>query len=171
MDEKRQPPEYIEAVYSRPRAVTALTLISRALVALTAAVFVFSAAVLLLDEWTVGCAYIFFTGVPFVAVSLVRAVINSARPYEVYLMPEGFIGTGRRSGRSYPSRHVFSSFVIGVMSFAVHPILGILLLLFGVCLGACRVLLGIHFIKDVLAGALVGVFSGTAGMLIVNYCL
>ena len=171
MVENKQPPEYIGEVYSRPRLRAALSVFSRAAVAFVAVSFIFSAAVLLFERWTVGCAYLFFTCMPFIMVSLMRAVINSPRPYELYAMPEKFKSSGRKEGRSFPSRHVFSAFVIGVMSLTVSPMLGCLLLFLGVCLGACRILLGIHFVKDVLAGAFIGAFSGTVGILIVNFCL
>ena len=43
--------------------------------------------------------------------------------------------------------------------------LGIGLLLLGAVLGVMRVLLGVHFIRDVVAGALIGVISGAIGLL------
>ena len=36
---------------------------------------------------------------------------------------------------------------------------------FGAVLAALRVLLGVHFIRDVVAGALIGVISGVIGLL------
>jgi len=42
--------------------------------------------------------------------------------------------------------------------------LAIGLLLFGIVLAVSRVLLGIHFIRDVVCGAAVGVISGLVGI-------
>jgi membrane-associated phospholipid phosphatase len=44
--------------------------------------------------------------------------------------------------------------------------LGIILLALGVLLCIARVLLGIHFVRDVIAGALIGVCSAALGILI-----
>ena len=165
-----QAPKYIQTVYSMPRLVIALKAVSLLCVISSVSVFAVSSLLLLLDEVTRGIAYLVFTGVPFLGVSVLRARLSLARPYEIYDMPSGFSDSQRR-GRSFPSRHVFSAFVIGVMSFLVSPILGGILLLLGASLGACRVLLGIHFVRDVVAGALIGVFFGVLGIIIVNYCL
>ena len=37
-----------------------------------------------------------------------------------------------------------------------------------VILGAARVLLGIHFIRDVIAGGLIGIVSGIIGLLVAS---
>ena len=44
--------------------------------------------------------------------------------------------------------------------------LSVILFLFGILLSVCRVLLGMHFIRDVLTGALVGILSGVIGILV-----
>ena len=103
-------------------------------------------------------------GVPFVLVTLLRRVIDLKRPYGVY----GFYEEPPKDkkGRSFPSRHAFSAFVIGTTAVFLYPLVGGVLLLFGILLSVCRVLLGIHFIRDVLCGALIGVASALIGVLI-----
>ena len=108
--------------------------------------------------------------IPFILVSLARRAVNLKRPSEVFdLRALGIDTQGFKRGFSFPSRHVFSGFLIGtalIMSSA--PAVGIVVLVLSALLGAARVLLGIHFLRDVIAGALVGAFSAVAGILIIG---
>lgn len=103
--------------------------------------------------------------VPFVIVTLVRMLINAPRPYEVYSFYER--KPKQKSGQSFPSRHVFSAFVIATLAWALSPVLSLILVLVGVILAVSRVLLGMHFVIDVVAGGLIGILSGIIGILIV----
>ena len=109
-----------------------------------------------------GLAVLLSAALPFFAVGFVRMMIDAPRPYELYDFYEN--KPKEREGRSFPSRHAYSSFVIATIAFAYSVPLGIGLLLMGLALAASRVLLGIHFIRDVLCGALVGVISGLLGI-------
>jgi membrane-associated phospholipid phosphatase len=102
-------------------------------------------------------------GVSFAALSLLRRLLNRPRPYEVYHMAPLLHKDTR--GKSFPSRHVFSIFVIAVSLLYVlpRPYLGAVLLGLGVVLAAVRVLAGVHFLRDVLAGAAIGVLSAVIG--------
>lgn len=102
--------------------------------------------------------------VPFVIVSVMRRLIDMKRPYEVYRFFD--VPPKNKCGKSFPSRHVFSAFVIGTSLAFINPFLGCMLCVIGALLAACRVLLGIHFIRDVVAGALIGIVGGVLGMLI-----
>ena len=105
--------------------------------------------------------------VPFVLVSLFRRVVNLKRPCEVFdLEAFGVDTAGFKTGRSFPSRHVFSGFLIATTLFPTLPVLGAVLLLLTTALGAARVLLGIHFLRDCVAGALLGTLSAIIGLLI-----
>ena len=105
-------------------------------------------------------------GCPFVLVTLLRRLINFKRPYEVYGFYE--IPPKDKKGKSFPSRHAYSSFVISVMALYLSPAIGIVLLVFSLALCVFRVLLGIHFIRDVACGALIGILSSVVGMLILT---
>lgn len=101
--------------------------------------------------------------ISFVLVSLLRKAINAPRPYEVFgiapVIPKG------TKGKSFPSRHAFSIFVIGMTFLATCPLpwVGWLVLALGVCLACVRVLAGVHFPRDVVAGALIGILCGWLG--------
>ena len=96
--------------------------------------------------------------VSFVVLSIFRYFYDAPRPYEVFDTPS-LIRKDTR-GKSFPSRHVFSAFVIAVTVFyTCHP-LGIFLGICSLLLAISRVLGGVHFTKDVLAGAVSGILCG-----------
>jgi membrane-associated phospholipid phosphatase len=109
---------------------------------------------------------VLITAVPFLGVSVVRRIIGAPRPYELLEFYER--APKKKSGCSFPSRHVFSVFIIGTVLLAQNLPIGILLLSLGVLLAVFRVLLGIHFIRDVVAGAIAGALSGGIGILILH---
>ena len=107
--------------------------------------------------------------IPFVLVSVIRRVANMPRPSEIFdFEAYGMDVRGFRTGRSFPSRHVFSGFLIGAALLPYLPVLGVAILVLSTALGAARVLLGFHFLRDVIAGALIGVISAVTGLLIIG---
>ena len=76
------------------------------------------------------------------------------RPYELY----GFkpLINKDTKGLSFPSRHVFSIFVIGGSIWVINKILGTVILVMGLFLAVIRVITGVHFPKDVAVGAVIG---------------
>lgn len=100
-------------------------------------------------------------GVSFVAVSVLRRVINAKRPYEA-LKFQPLLQKDKR-GESFPSRHVFSVFVIAFAFFYTCVPIGIVLTALGVLLGAVRVIGGVHYPRDVLCGAVIGILCGAIG--------
>ncbi len=109
-----------------------------------------------------GLSVLLSAALPFFAVGFVRMIIDAPRPYELYTFYEN--KPKERAGRSFPSRHAYSVFVIATIAFFYSVPLGIGLLIFGLALAVSRVLLGIHFIRDVVCGAAVGVISGLIGI-------
>lgn len=104
-------------------------------------------------------------GVPYVAVTAFRKVINAPRPYELYSFYDK--KPKEKTGQSFPSRHVFSAFSIAALAYTFSIWLSLSLALLGICIAISRVLLGMHFIRDVAAGALIGILSGTLGIIII----
>ena len=101
---------------------------------------------------------ILIPGISFVIVTLLRDKIDAPRPYQVYgiapIIPKDTIGN------SFPSRHAFSIFMIAMTGLYVDAYLGIILMLMGAALCLIRVVGGVHFIKDVVCGALIGIVIG-----------
>lgn len=105
------------------------------------------------------------TGISFVMLSVLRRIFNSERPYTKYDFEP--IMKKDKTGESMPSRHVFSAFVIGIAFFYIQPWMGIIVFVLGVIMCFGRVIAGVHFPKDVIAGAIIGIVSGIIGFYIV----
>lgn len=153
------------AVYKNLTAQEMLKISSYAAVAITA-YLLFYRFMLLLEA----AAYREMLGlaamlaIPFVLVSILRAGINAPRPYE--LLPFYEKAPKHKSGRSFPSRHIFSVFVIAVALMQYSILSGAVLILVGVVMAFARVALGIHFVRDAVAGAAIGIISGIVGLII-----
>ena len=100
-------------------------------------------------------------GAPFVIVSLLRRVINAPRPYEIYDFLK--ISDENKSGNSFPSRHSFSVFAIGTLCLFASVPIGAVTLVLGVLLCFCRVALGLHFVRDVVVGGVIGIITSLIG--------
>ena len=105
--------------------------------------------------------YLCVLGVPFVLVSLLRRYIGAPRPYEVYDFFECRPKDSEKN--SFPSRHAFSIFAIGVATWFVYPVFGSILLTLGLLMCVAMVALGYHFPRDVVSGALIGIISSLIG--------
>ncbi|MBQ9977143.1 MAG: phosphatase PAP2 family protein [Clostridia bacterium] len=103
-------------------------------------------------------------GWSFVLLSLYRKKHNAKRPSEVYNIPSAI--ERDKKGKSFPSRHSFSAVVIAVCLFHLSIPLGIAFLLLSLIIAALRVALGLHFVKDVLWGLLIGVLCGVLALII-----
>lgn len=120
--------------------------------------------------------YLFSKGVPgawkavvvpaagFVILSVFRYFLNAPRPYEIFETKPLVVKNTK--GKSFPSRHVFSSFIIAFTAWWFYPAAGFALCLCGCLLAVTRVLAGVHFPKDVIAGAVSGIGLGALGFLI-----
>jgi membrane-associated phospholipid phosphatase len=110
------------------------------------------------SQWKQAALLVCVPAVSFVAVSAFRTCFHAKRPYEVY----GFAPLIEKETKekSFPSRHVFSIFVIGSTLVWFYPAAGILIELMGCVLAVVRVAAGVHFPKDVLAGAVIGILCG-----------
>ena len=102
----------------------------------------------------------------FILVTRLRKRLGRKRPYIVY-------GTAPVTGKSddepgCPSRHAASSFIIAFTSIWLFGKKGIIVLVFAVITSALRVILGVHYISDVLAGAVISLISGIIGFLAIN---
>jgi undecaprenyl-diphosphatase len=63
---------------------------------------------------------------------------------------------------SFPSGHALNAFAMGSVIALAFPLLAVPVLIVAVSVAASRVVLGLHWLSDVLAGAFVGAVIGTA---------
>lgn len=122
--------------------------------------------------------YLFFFGTPrelikavivpavtFAAATALRAVIDQPRPYEA-LGIEPLIYKETK-GKSFPSRHSASVFIIAMAYLHTNVWLGAGMFAIGFFIVLSRVLAGVHYEKDVLAGLLFSVLLGIFGFYII----
>lgn len=103
--------------------------------------------------------------VGYVMVTVMRRIINAPRPYELRSYYKDV--PKNKSGESFPSRHAYSAFVISTLAWLLNPIVSISCAVMSVCLCLSRVLVGIHFGRDVVCGAIIGILAGAVGILVV----
>ena len=87
-----------------------------------------------------------------------RKAIDRPRPYTALgftpLFPKD------KAGQSMPSRHCFSAAAIAGAAWYVYQPWGLALAVLAVVIAVCRVVTGVHYVSDVLAGLAFGtVFS------------
>ena len=107
-------------------------------------------------------------GVSFVVLSIFRKIINRPRPYETFNIPP--VIPKDTKGNSFPSRHVFSATMIA-MTFLLHSPwswLGLIFLVVSILLAVVRVVSGVHYISDVVAGIVVAVVAAFVGYLVLH---
>jgi undecaprenyl-diphosphatase len=67
---------------------------------------------------------------------------------------------------SFPSGHALNAFAIGSVIALAYPVAAVGVLAVAASVAASRVALGLHWLSDVLAGALVGLLIGTSVWLV-----
>ena len=104
-------------------------------------------------------------GVSFVLLSVFRHVVNRKRPYEAFEVPP--VIAKDTKGKSFPSRHVFSATIIAMTFLCVSPWswIGIVFLIVSCLLAVVRVVSGVHYISDVIAGIIVALLAAVIGYL------
>ena len=111
-----------------------------------------------------------FLAVPaigFIVLSLFRTRYNAPRPYEV-LAIEPIIHKDT-IGKSFPSRHTFSMMMIACSWMAWFIPVGIILVVCACVMGCIRVIGGVHFPRDVIAGALFAIFCALIGYVLIPW--
>jgi membrane-associated phospholipid phosphatase len=154
----------LKTVYNSRKISSALKITSHAAVFISMLSYVAVIALLYIEEPIMAVRGVLATAIPFVIVSVARLLINAPRPYELYDFYEK--RPKDKSGQSFPSRHVFSAFLVATVAYSVSIPLMIVNLVLGVAIAVSRVLLGMHFIRDVACGFLIGIVSGVVGILI-----
>lgn len=94
----------------------------------------------------------------FLGVTLLRVIIDEQRPYERFDTPSVFGKTTK--GKSFPSRHTASAFIIAMAFMYVDFWWGMLAMLIALLIELSRIMAGAHYIHDVLAGMAISIVAG-----------
>ena len=94
----------------------------------------------------------------FAIVTFFRKIFNRPRPYEKFATTSVF-GKNKK-GESMPSRHTACAFIIAMAFMYVSIPLGIAYLIISTLIMISRVLAGVHFISDVIAGMAISLLYG-----------
>lgn len=113
----------------------------------------------------------------FIFCTILRNIINRKRPFAV--SGEEPLIEKKNPGKSFPSRHAFSAFVIGFtilflsisLNMIVGVIVGILILILGTIISFLRVLAKIHYPSDVVCGACFGAMWAVVGLIIYYFII
>ena len=110
------------------------------------------------DGWFVLFTTVLIMGGGFFLLSLGRSLYNRPRPYQTWdIQP---LIKKDSLGKSFASRHVFSATTIAMFALLLNPWLGGTMLLLAALLAILRVLGGVHYPSDVLAGYVLGILVG-----------
>ena len=150
--------DQIESIRSKPALCRAIILADKLLTLLGFAMYPALLAFLYFNRRELLLTRILLPGIFFLTLSVFRKMWNSKRPYEVYESPA--LVPKETQGCSFPSRHVFSLSIIAVLWMDILWPVGIFLLVCAFLLACLRVVMGLHFPKDVAAGLLVGILCG-----------
>lgn len=156
----------LRRVADSKRCMAAFKLISTVASIGSSLIFILQLALLLTDgEYITFIKVGSVAAVGFVIVTVARRIINAPRPYELRDFYK--VSPREKSGESFPSRHAYSAFVIATLAWLLHPAASISAAVLGIVISLARYLTGIHFLRDLAAGALIGVLSGVIGILII----
>ena len=112
----------------------------------------------LIEGWKGLLAFFLLPAIGFGLLTAIRKRLNQARPYEKWAIQP--LLAKDTSGKSMPSRHVFSATVISMCLLYFFWLPGLICLLLSAGLAAVRVIGGVHYPKDVVIGYLCGICWG-----------
>ena len=122
--------------------------------------------------WIAALAIIYFTGPDYwksralvlaVGIGLTALAVMAIKFTVRRKRPEGELGKiyRRTDPHSFPSGHAARAVMLAVVAIGLGPVwLGSLLAIWAIAVVLARVLMGVHYLSDVLAGALLGGLMG-----------
>lgn len=97
---------------------------------------------------------------------LAGQLLWETRPFAAENQVAGLIA--HEADNSFPSTHAAAAFAIGGATFWLHRRLGVMVVGSAMLIGTSRVFVGVHWPGDVLAGAAIGLFSGTLAAIVLE---
>ncbi len=102
-------------------------------------------------------AFAFFPLAELILVTKFRDKIDRPRPFDVLDVTPL---ENHSSGHSFPSLHCSSSFVITMALYYIHPFVGSVGLIVSIFVAVSRLLSGVHYPSDIIAGIIIGTVFG-----------
>jgi undecaprenyl-diphosphatase len=105
----------------------------------------------------------------FIAIVFTAIVVFVVKNLFRRKRPEGEWGQFYRltDPHSFPSGHTVRAVMLAVIMLGIGPLwLGLLLLVWAPLVGLARIAMGVHYLTDVLAGAILGLLVGGVVLLI-----
>lgn len=103
--------------------------------------------------------FILVPAIDFIFISLFRNYKNNTRPYDIYNF-KPLINFEHGKGKSFPSRHTASAFIIAMACLYINSYLGIFTFILAFLIGISRIICGVHFPKDVISGMVISILFG-----------
>ncbi|MCQ2014752.1 phosphatase PAP2 family protein [Clostridium sp. LQ25] len=98
---------------------------------------------------------------------IIKHIVKRKRPFiKMNLCDQLIIGTP--STYSFPSGHTASSFAASAVFLAINSRISILILLISTCIGLSRIYLKVHYLSDVIGGAILGLLCGSITVSLFN---
>lgn len=168
-------PKLVASLRSRPTLTRAINATNTALTWLGYLSYGLLLIVVAMVRFDLLLESILVPGASFTIVTIIRSGVNETRPY-ARLGYEPLIPKAN-TGKSFPSRHAFCMFMIAASwlnlaqktAWAMVPIDVFALSLFAsaLLLAVIRVASGVHYLKDVIAGALFALILAHIGYMMV----
>lgn len=112
--------------------------------------------------------FLFIPATNFLFITLLRKIFNKPRPYDVFNhIPLVKYESGK--GKSFPSRHTSSAFVIALSYFYIdYTQFGLFMLIIAIIIAISRIIVGVHFPKDVVFAIIISTIWAFIGF---NVCI
>lgn len=96
--------------------------------------------------------------ITFMFVTVFRKIVNKKRPYTAEDITP--LICRDKKGESFPSRHTASLAIISMAGIYCNLTLGIILWIMTIIQGLVRILCGVHYPKDIIAGIIISILFG-----------
>ena len=149
----------------KPGAVRAINVLDKGLVALIAIGYLIDIILLIAGADARAGRFIAVPAAGFVIATAIRAAIDAPRPYEEHdidpLIPKD------THGKSCPSRHIFSAFIIAFAIMWLNVPLGIVAVALGCVVAWCRIVGGVHYLRDDIAAIALAAACALIGFVLI----
>jgi undecaprenyl-diphosphatase len=97
----------------------------------------------------------FFSGVlAWIVAEVLKILLHTPRPFIAF---QNVVGLFPETGFAFPSQHSTFFMALAVSIFFINKKIGYIFIIFAIFIGCARIIAGVHFPIDVLAGFILGI--------------